>query len=181
MAGSHVEYTQWAKSIFIWSSAVHPLHSPPYPFPSLWCPLISHKQYNGFMVWTVPCWNPAMGSLSHLRDVLQWSYKTYSATCRLSFPRHPSMSQASQRLLHGGYGQDIMTIAPFLWDFLGVLLDADPTQWQAAPKVGKSQVNEDVEMDLGEIGTEDRQYRERNGIGQLLKVTKLNQAVKRMK
>ena len=59
-------------------------------------------------------------------------------------------------------GKNIMAIAPFLWDLLGVLLDADPTRRRVAPKVRKSQVNEDVEMDLGEIGTEDTQYRERN-------------------
>lgn len=58
-------------------------------------------------------------------------------------------------------GKKIKFLAPHLWDLLDVLLDADPTCRRAAPKAGKSQVDEDAEMDLGEIGGEGSQCRDR--------------------
>jgi hypothetical protein len=51
-------------------------------------------------------------------------------------------------------GKSIKALAPDLWNLLGVLLDANPARKRAAPNMGRSQVDEDVEMDLGEIGTE---------------------------
>jgi hypothetical protein len=53
-------------------------------------------------------------------------------------------------------GKKIKEAAPCLWDLLGVLLDADLTRRRAAPKL-KTYVEEDVEMDLGDIGTEGAQ------------------------
>jgi hypothetical protein len=48
-----------------------------------------------------------------------------------------------------------------LWNLLGVLLDANPARRRAAPNMGRSRVDEDFEMDLGEIGTEGSQPNER--------------------
>jgi hypothetical protein len=54
-------------------------------------------------------------------------------------------------------GKKIKEAAPCLWDLLGVLLDADLTCRCVALKLKKTYVKEDVEMDLGEIGTEGAQ------------------------
>ena len=51
-------------------------------------------------------------------------------------------------------GKSTKALAPNLWNLLGVLLDADPAHRQAVLNMGRSHVEEDVEMDLGEIGTE---------------------------
>jgi hypothetical protein len=53
-------------------------------------------------------------------------------------------------------GKKVKGFAPYLWALLGVLLDADPARRRTAPKAGPSAVDEDAEMDLGEIGGEDR-------------------------
>ena len=58
-------------------------------------------------------------------------------------------------------GKSIKALAPDLWNLLGVLLDADPARRRAAPNIGGSHVNEDVEMDLGEIGMEGSRQNER--------------------
>jgi hypothetical protein len=51
-------------------------------------------------------------------------------------------------------GKSIKALAPDLWNLLGVLLDANPARRRAVLNMGRSRVDEDVEMDLGEIGTE---------------------------
>jgi hypothetical protein len=53
-------------------------------------------------------------------------------------------------------GKKVKGLAPHLWALLGVLLDADPACRRTAPKAGPSAVDEDAEMDLGEIGSEAR-------------------------
>ena len=58
-------------------------------------------------------------------------------------------------------GKKIKEATPHLWELLGVLLDANLTHRCAAPKLKKTYVKEDVEMDLGEIGTEGAQQEER--------------------
>jgi len=58
-------------------------------------------------------------------------------------------------------GKKIKEAAPCLWELLGVLLDANLTCRRAAPKLKKTYVEEDGEMDLGEIGTEGAQQEER--------------------
>jgi hypothetical protein len=57
-------------------------------------------------------------------------------------------------------GKKIKEAAPCLWELLGVLLDANFTRRHAAPKLKKTYFEEDVEMDLGEIGTEGAQQEE---------------------
>jgi hypothetical protein len=52
-------------------------------------------------------------------------------------------------------GKKTKELTPNLWTLLGVLLDADPAQKRTAPRTGPSIV-EDAEMDLGEIGGDDR-------------------------
>ena len=57
-------------------------------------------------------------------------------------------------------GKRIKEATPHLWELLGVLLDANLTCQCAAPELKKTYVKEDVEMDLGEIGTEGAQQEE---------------------
>lgn len=57
-------------------------------------------------------------------------------------------------------GKSIKALAPYLWDLLGVLLDADPAHRCMKPQVRKLNVNEDVEINLGMIGAEGKQYEE---------------------
>jgi|SRR5882762_1109510 len=45
-------------------------------------------------------------------------------------------------------------VAPRLWALLGVLLDADPDRRRTAPAKAHSAVDEETEMDLGQIGGE---------------------------
>jgi hypothetical protein len=52
-------------------------------------------------------------------------------------------------------GKKIKKAAPCLWELLGVLLDANLTRRRAAPKLKKTYVEEDLEMemDLGAMGS----------------------------
>ena len=77
-------------------------------------------------------------------------------------------------------GKKIKEATPHLWELLGVLLDANLTRRCAALKLKKTYVKEDVEMDLGEIGTEGAQQEERAENGADLPVI-LSQAALRMK
>jgi hypothetical protein len=51
-------------------------------------------------------------------------------------------------------GKKIKGLTPDLWWVLGVLLDAKGSRRQATPDAGGHIINEDIEMDLGEIGGE---------------------------
>lgn len=51
-------------------------------------------------------------------------------------------------------GKDIKKIVPNVWELIGALLDASSNRRWAAPVADETAVDEDVAMDLGEIGEE---------------------------
>ena len=58
-------------------------------------------------------------------------------------------------------GKSIKLLAPDLWNLLGVLLDANTARRRAAPSAGGPCIDEDTEMDLGEIGIDGEQQNKR--------------------
>ena len=51
-------------------------------------------------------------------------------------------------------GKKIKELTPNFWILLGQLLDVNPNRKRAAPSAARAAVDEDTDMDLGEIGGE---------------------------